>query len=141
MRSSNATLTGQVTGAAEWHINADEPDILDYDTSFKPPAQEALYEPNQYRTSDHDAVVVGLELNAPPTFQFVAGGSVLDHGQRRLVPRQRQRPADPGGLALVEPDRQHQYDPRPERERLDHRGRHADRRDQRGDEPEPAPAR
>ena len=72
---SNATLTGQVTAAAEWHINADEPDVLDYDTSFKPPAQDALYEPNQYRTSDHDPVLVGLDLNAPPTFEFVAGGS------------------------------------------------------------------
>ena len=37
--------------------------MLDYDTSFKPPAQEALYEPNAYRTSDHDPVVVGLNLH------------------------------------------------------------------------------
>jgi predicted extracellular nuclease len=71
----NATLTPQVTGAAEWHINADEPDVLDYDTSFKPPAQEALYEPNQYRTSDHDPVLVGLELNAPPVFEITGGSS------------------------------------------------------------------
>ena len=56
------SLTAQVTGAADWHINSDEPDILDYDTSFKPPAQDALYEPNAYRTSDHDPVVVGLDL-------------------------------------------------------------------------------
>jgi len=59
---ASPTLLSQVTGAADWHINSDEPDILDYDTSFKPPAQEALYEPNQYRTSDHDPVVVGLNL-------------------------------------------------------------------------------
>jgi predicted extracellular nuclease len=72
---SSATLTPQVTGAAEWHINADEPDVLDYDTSFKPPAQEALYEADAYRTSDHDPVMVGLDLDAPPTFQFVAGGA------------------------------------------------------------------
>jgi predicted extracellular nuclease len=56
----SATLAGQITGAADWHINSDEPDVLDYDTSFKPPAQDALYEANQYRTSDHDAVVIGL---------------------------------------------------------------------------------
>jgi hypothetical protein len=54
-------LNGRVTGAAEWHINADEPDLLDYDTSFKPPAQDAIYEPNAYRSSDHDPVIVGLE--------------------------------------------------------------------------------
>lgn len=59
---ASPTLAGQVTGAAEWHINSDEPDLLDYDTSFKPPAQEAIYEPNAYRSSDHDPVVVGLEL-------------------------------------------------------------------------------
>jgi uncharacterized protein len=59
---ASSTLVGQVTGAADWHINADEPDILDYDTSFKPPAQDALYEPNEFRSSDHDAVVVGLDL-------------------------------------------------------------------------------
>lgn len=59
---ASATLVGQVTGAADWHINSDEPDLLDYDTSFKPPAQEAIYEPNAYRSSDHDPVVVGLDL-------------------------------------------------------------------------------
>lgn len=63
---ANANLLPQVTGATEWHINSDEPDILDYDTSFKPAEQEALYEVNAYRTSDHDSVIVGLDLNAPP---------------------------------------------------------------------------
>ncbi|HSB86668.1 MAG TPA: ExeM/NucH family extracellular endonuclease, partial [Ilumatobacteraceae bacterium] len=59
---ASPTMVAQVTGAADWHINSDEPDVLDYDTSFKPAAQEALYEPNAYRTSDHDPVVVGLNL-------------------------------------------------------------------------------
>jgi predicted extracellular nuclease len=59
---ASATLESQVTGAADWHIDADEPDVLDYDTSFKPPAQDALYEPKSYRASDHDPVVVGLDL-------------------------------------------------------------------------------
>jgi uncharacterized protein len=59
---AHANLAAQTTGAADWHINADEPDLLDYDTSFKPPAQEAIYEPNAYRSSDHDPVVVGLDL-------------------------------------------------------------------------------
>lgn len=63
---SNSSLTSQVTGATAWFINADEPDILDYDTSFKQDAQDALYEPNAYRSSDHDPVIVGLNLNAPP---------------------------------------------------------------------------
>ncbi len=59
---ASASLAAQITGAAEWHINSDEPDVLDYDTSFKPNEQDALYEPNAYRTSDHDPVVVGMNL-------------------------------------------------------------------------------
>jgi len=54
-----------VTGTTIWHINADEPDILDFDTSFKKPAQQALYEPNAFRSSDHDPVIVGLSLADP----------------------------------------------------------------------------
>jgi predicted extracellular nuclease len=72
---SNATLTGQVTGAAEWHINADEPDLLDYDTSFKSATQDTFYEPNAYRASDHDPVLVGLDLDAPPTIVVAGGGT------------------------------------------------------------------
>jgi uncharacterized protein len=54
-------LIDEVTGATVWHINADEPDILDYDMTFKQPAQEDLFEPNAFRSSDHDAVIVGLD--------------------------------------------------------------------------------
>jgi predicted extracellular nuclease len=60
---SSTTLTPQVTGATAWHINSDEPDILDYDTSFKKDAQDALFEENAFRSSDHDAVIIGLDLN------------------------------------------------------------------------------
>jgi hypothetical protein len=56
------SIMSQVTGTAAWHINSDEPDILDYDMSFKRDAQDALYEPNEFRASDHDPVIVGLEL-------------------------------------------------------------------------------
>ncbi len=59
---ASSSLTEQVTGAREWHINADEPSILDYDTSFKPDAVDAIYAPDPYRASDHDAVLVGLHL-------------------------------------------------------------------------------
>jgi predicted extracellular nuclease len=61
---ASSTLAAQVTGAADWHINADESDLLDYDTSFKPPEQDAIYEPNAYRSSDHDPLVIGLHLSA-----------------------------------------------------------------------------
>jgi hypothetical protein len=63
---SSPGLTARVTGAAQWHINADEPDVFDYDTSFKPPAQDLLYEANAYRSSDHDPVLVGLDTSVAP---------------------------------------------------------------------------
>ena len=82
---ANASILAQVQGAADWHINSDEPDILDYDTSFKPPAQEALYEPNQYRTSDHDPVIVGLTPNARPTVDAGGPYSVIEGGSVELA--------------------------------------------------------
>jgi predicted extracellular nuclease len=60
---ANASLLPQVTGTTAWAINADEADIFDYDTSFKKPAQDALYEPLPYRVSDHDPVISGLDLD------------------------------------------------------------------------------
>jgi len=71
---SSATLTDQVTGAAEWHINADEADVLDYDMTFKSPGEQALYEPAAYRISDHDSVLVGLDLLGPPASISVTAG-------------------------------------------------------------------
>ncbi|HZD10482.1 MAG TPA: ExeM/NucH family extracellular endonuclease, partial [Candidatus Binatia bacterium] len=63
---ANPSLHSQITGTTVWHINADEPDILDYDTTFKQDAQDALYEDNPYRSSDHDPVIVGLRLGGLP---------------------------------------------------------------------------
>lgn len=62
---ANASIFPQVTGATDWHINADESDVYDYDTSFKPASQQAIYEENAYRTADHDPVLIGLNLTAP----------------------------------------------------------------------------
>lgn len=68
---SSATLTPQVTGLAEWHINADEVNLLDYNDTTKDsgeqdfevkPTATTLYEANAYRSSDHDPVLIGLGL-------------------------------------------------------------------------------
>lgn len=60
---SSASLTTQVLGAADWHINADEPISLDYNTEFKSPGQvTSFYANNAYRSSDHDPLVVSLKL-------------------------------------------------------------------------------
>ena len=56
----------QVSGATMWHINTDEPSIIDYNVEFK---SEDLYTPTPYRSSDHDPVIVGLNLQ-PETVPF-----------------------------------------------------------------------
>ena len=62
------SIRSQVTGVSEYHINSDEPSVLDYNTDFKTPnLQSTLYAPDQYRVSDHDPVVVGLSPNSPAT--------------------------------------------------------------------------
>ncbi len=58
----STSLDAQVNNVAEWHINADEPSVIDYNTEFKP---QDLYSPSPYRASDHDPVVIGLNLGAP----------------------------------------------------------------------------
>lgn len=68
---SNESLTPQVTGASEWHINADEPDVLDYNLDFGKPASS--FSPDPYRSSDHDPVLVGLNLNVAPTVEASFG--------------------------------------------------------------------
>jgi len=57
--------TGQVAGVTIWHINADEPQLIDYDMTLKSPAHDALYAPDPYRSSDHDPVIIGLMLTGP----------------------------------------------------------------------------
>lgn len=77
---ANVTLARQVTGATAWNINADEIPLFDYNDEirdamsgsfFEPAFQREssalpLYEPDAYRSSDHDPVIVGLDLNGAP---------------------------------------------------------------------------
>ncbi len=74
---ANASLLPQVTGAAPWHINADEVDLFDYNDEIRDVPGEATFEEKPdgsaltpprvvfapgtpYRASDHDPVLVGL---------------------------------------------------------------------------------
>ncbi|HEX6301506.1 MAG TPA: ExeM/NucH family extracellular endonuclease [Acidimicrobiia bacterium] len=59
------SMLNSVTGTTIFHINADEPDILDYDMTFKSDYQDTLYEPFAYRVSDHDPVIIGLTFGGP----------------------------------------------------------------------------
>jgi VCBS repeat len=59
---ANHAMADSIVDVNFWHINADEPDLIDYDTSFKAPAQDTLYAPDAYRSSDHDPVIVTLNV-------------------------------------------------------------------------------
>jgi uncharacterized protein len=58
---ANAKLNPLVTGVGEWHINADEPVVIDYNVENKSAPQQASYfAANQFRVSDHDPLLVGI---------------------------------------------------------------------------------
>ncbi len=70
--ASNALATsGQIAGVYKWNINAEEPVILDYNLEFKSTSQqESFYAADQYRSSDHNPMMIGLNLGALPPEQF-----------------------------------------------------------------------
>ncbi|MBT9523955.1 MAG: ExeM/NucH family extracellular endonuclease [Rhizobacter sp.] len=70
------SLSSQVAGTVHWHINADEPSIIDYNEEFKQPVCPTCgpdyYSASPYRASDHDPVIIGLNLagGAAQTISF-----------------------------------------------------------------------
>lgn len=71
---ANEPLLGQVTGATAWHINADENPLFDYNDTVRDAGEAAferkstareLYAPGPLRSSDHDPVLIGLDLGSP----------------------------------------------------------------------------
>jgi predicted extracellular nuclease len=57
---ATASLLPFVTGATAWHINGDEAVALNYKEEAGKPAR--YYQPDPFQASDHDPVVVGLDL-------------------------------------------------------------------------------
>jgi predicted extracellular nuclease len=57
----SGSLASQVTEIIVWHINADEPQLLDY--NLENGRDAGLFNPDvPYRASDHDPVIIGLDL-------------------------------------------------------------------------------
>ena len=89
----SGSLQSQVSGAAKWHINADEPTVLDYNVEAKTAGQlVSLYGADPYRSSDHDPVVIGLNLGRTlqgtvraDTLVGTAGNDRIIGGQGRDV--------------------------------------------------------
>ncbi|MEO0380126.1 MAG: endonuclease/exonuclease/phosphatase, partial [Pseudomonadota bacterium] len=68
---ANEALFEQVTGATTWNINSDTPVFYDYNTddtftgpnTFRPTDQGLFDKDSPLRGSDHDPVIVGLNLD------------------------------------------------------------------------------
>lgn len=52
---ASPSMSAQITGATVWHIDSDEPSYVAYDGSG--------YQDNVYRASDHDPVIIGINLS------------------------------------------------------------------------------
>ncbi|WP_084646045.1 ExeM/NucH family extracellular endonuclease [Marinimicrobium agarilyticum] len=89
---ASESLAEQVTGATQWAINADEPRILDYNTEYKTPSQVVTYYSDElWRSSDHDPVLVELQLDTPVAGDFT-GNDRLDLWDMLALIHQFRRP-------------------------------------------------
>lgn len=66
----SASLNKKVIKASKWHINSDEPPVIDYTLTSK---KQDLYLPSPYRSSDHDPVLVGFRFQPVTTSLFPSG--------------------------------------------------------------------
>jgi predicted extracellular nuclease len=91
-------LVGEVSDVTVWHINADEIPVFDYNDEIQDGSNEQSYEressalpiyaPDAYRSSDHDPVIIGLELTTQAEIyeliddvQMLVDDGVLNDGQ------------------------------------------------------------
>ena len=59
---ASPSLALQVVDAIEWHINADEAQLNNYNLEFG--RDPTLFDPaSPYRASDHDPLLIGLDLS------------------------------------------------------------------------------
>jgi hypothetical protein len=70
---ASGSLLPQVTGVTAWHANSDEIPVFDFNDDIRDPGESSferestslpIYEPNAFRSSDHDAVIVGLQFDS-----------------------------------------------------------------------------
>jgi hypothetical protein len=75
---ASPTLDAQVADLVEFHNNADEPSLVDYNLDGRSAEEISWYEANPYRASDHDPVVVSLNL--APGWADVTGSVAVTRG-------------------------------------------------------------
>lgn len=82
-----ASMRSQVTSALPYHINADENPLLDYNDTIRDASEAAyeakpptnpLYAPDEFRSSDHDPIIVDLVLAPYVLSTDPADASIID---------------------------------------------------------------
>lgn len=79
---ASPSLGPKVTGATPWRVNAPEPTALGYSTRFDDPS---LYAADFYRFSDHDPVVVALDLSIDLPADILTFGGTERNGEVDLA--------------------------------------------------------
>jgi uncharacterized protein len=72
---ASGSLAAEALGTSMWHIDADEPQIIDYTTTNKPDDRYAV---TPYRSSDHDPVLMSFNLAVPTAASGLVSGIVID---------------------------------------------------------------
>jgi predicted extracellular nuclease len=75
---ASSSLSTKVTGSIPWDVCASEPTALDYDTRFNDPA---LYADDFYRFSDHNPIVIGLDLGASLPIELTSFSGEIQNGE------------------------------------------------------------
>jgi|GEM_PF-975897 len=84
---ATGSLANQITGTTVWHVNADEIAVFDYNDAILDPTEQAferessalpIYEANAFRASDHDPVLIGIELSVAPVITCPANITVTN---------------------------------------------------------------
>lgn len=55
------SVAAKAVGATSWHVNADEPEVTDYNLESRAAGND-WYQPTVFRASDHDPMLIGLNL-------------------------------------------------------------------------------
>ncbi|WP_432411343.1 ExeM/NucH family extracellular endonuclease [Rasiella sp. SM2506] len=84
---ATGSLADQITGTTVWHVNADEIAVFDYNDDIQDPTESSfqressalpIYEANAFRASDHDPVLIGINLSVPPVITCPANITITN---------------------------------------------------------------
>jgi len=65
---ASPVMAAKVDDVRIWHINADEPSVIDYNVEYK---SEDLFTETPFRSSDHDPVVVDFNIGLPWYYYYL----------------------------------------------------------------------